>query len=164
MGSSSVSSPSGTLSASGLTAGEHKFYFTVTDASNTTHTYSRNFLAYILELTATATPAIAMATSSGSSGTDITPNVTVSNLTPGDLVRVYSDSTCNTEAATAVRVEGTSATITVAEISGTGEHLFYARAVDLAGNASVCSGTPASYDLQSSAQHLWAPTDFAEEP
>ena len=141
-------SPSGTLSTSGLSAGEHKFYFTVTEVStSTTRSCSKSFLAYVLDMTAPATPPIAMATSS--SGADTTPDVTVSNLTAGDLVRVYSDSSCGTEAAGAVLAQGTtSVRITVSELSGTGEHTFYAKAFDLAGNGSPCSESPATYTLE----------------
>ena len=144
VGGTSASSPSGTLSASSLTEGEHRFYFTVTDSSSTTHSCSKSFLAYILDVTAPGTPTIAMA--SGASGTDTTPEVTVSNLTSGDLARVYSDNTCGTEAGAAVRAEGGSARITVSEISGAGSYTFYAKAVDLAGNESPCSATPATYE------------------
>ena len=145
---SAVLSPSGTRSTSGLSEGEHKFYFTVTEVStSTTRSCSKSFLAYVLDMTAPGTPLIAMATSSP--GTDTTPDVTVSNLTAGDMVRVYSDSSCGTEAAGAVLAQGaTSVTITVSELSGTGEHTFYAKAFDLAGNGSPCSESPATYTLQ----------------
>ena len=144
---SAVLSPSGTLSTSGLSEGEHKFYFTVTKVStSTTRSCSKSFLAYVLDMTAPGTPPIAMATSS--SGADTTPDVTVSNLTAGDLVRVYSDSSCGTEAAGAVLAQGTtSVNITVSELSGTGDHTFYAKAFDLPGNGSPCSESPATYTL-----------------
>ena len=82
-----------------------------------------------------------MATSS--SGADTTPDVTVSNLTAGDLVRVYSDSSCGIEAAGAVLAQGTtSVTITVSELSGTGSIRFTPKRLIWQGMALLVASPP----------------------
>ena len=63
---------------------------------------------------------------------------TVSDIEPGSLVEIYSDSNCSTAAADAVRVNGVSKNITVDTLT-TGAHTFYATATDLTGNVSACS-------------------------
>ena len=78
----SVSSSGGTLSATSLDEGEHRFYFTVTQTStNTTRSCSKSFLAYILDITPPAVPVIALHSGLSSPGSGTTPKVTVSNLT-----------------------------------------------------------------------------------
>ena len=134
------------VSASNLTEGTHRFYFTIADASDTS-SCSRSFLAYIFDSTAPDAPALSLPEASG---TDTTPDVSITGIVSGDVIKIYSDATCTTEAATSRRVDGVSGTLTVDAISGgPGGYQFYAKAMDAAGNLSACSGTSGVYTLES---------------
>ena len=138
-----ASSPSGTIALSGLSEGAYKYYFDITDNLSNRSGCSKSFISYIYDSTAPSTPSLSFTTASGS---DTTPDISVSGITPGDLVRVYSDSGCTTLAAPATRVDGVSRSITLNEISGVAAHDFYATATDAAGNVSDCSAG-ATYTL-----------------
>ena len=140
-----ASSPSGTIVLSSLASeGAYKYYFDITDGSSKRSDCSKSFISYIYDNTAPSTPSLSFTTASGS---DTTPDISVSGITPGDLVQVYSDSGCSTTvAAPATRVDGVSRSITLNEISGTIAHSFYATATDAARNVSACSAG-ATYTL-----------------
>ena len=80
---------SSTLSS--LSDDTHRFYFEKDSVC------SPNFIAYVYDTTAPTAVTLSFGTSAG---TVTTPDVTVSGVTPGDLIRVYSDTTCTTAAAT----------------------------------------------------------------
>ena len=131
----------GTISLAGLSEGKHRFYFQVTGRQ-----CSQAAISYVLDQTAPSVPGLSLPIASG---LDTTPNVMVTGLTPGDLVNIFSDVACSTQAAIPTRVHGVSTSgITVSEITGgAGPYDFYAQATDLAGNSSACS-TVATYTLQ----------------
>ena len=54
-------------------------------------------------------------------------------------MELYSDSSCSTPAAAAVRVNDVSKNIPVDTLSAIGAHTFYAKTTDLVDNESVCS-------------------------
>ena len=134
----------GTVSTSNLGEGIHRFYFTVASGGHTSDC-SRNFLAYVYDTTAPTTPTLTLV--GGATGASTTPNVRVSGVTPGELINIYSDSTCSAQAASPTRVDGVSAEITVSELSGAGPHSFYAKTTDTAGNESACSTATDGYTL-----------------
>ena len=145
--SKGMASPSDTtIALSGLSEGAYKYYFDITDGSSNRSDCSKSFISYIYDNTAPSTPTLSFTTASGS---DTTPDISVSGITPGDLVRVYSDSGCTTLAAPATRVDGVSRSITLNAISGAAAHNFYATATDAAGNVSACSAA-ATYTLRAS--------------
>ena len=134
----------GTVRTSDLSEGIHRFYFTVASGGHTSDC-SRNFLAYVYDTTVPTTPTLELV--GEATGTSKTPNVRVSGVIPGELINIYSDSTCSTQAASPTRVDGISAEITVSELSGAGPHSFYAKATDTAGNESACSTATDGYTL-----------------
>ena len=134
----------GTVRTSDLGEGIHRFYFTVASGGHTSDC-SRNFLAYVYDTSNPTTPTLALV--GEATGTSTTPNVRVSGVTPGELINIYSDSTCLAQAASPTRVDGISAEITVSELSGAGPHSFYAKATDTAGNESACSTATDGYTL-----------------
>ena len=106
--SKGTASPSGTttIALSGLSEGAYKYYFDITtDGSSNRSDCSKSFISYIYDNTAPSTPTLSF---TPPSGTDTTPDISVSAITPGDLVRVYSNSGCSTLAAPASRVDGVS--------------------------------------------------------
>ena len=145
--SKGMASPSDTtIALSSLSEGAYKYYFDITtDGSSNRSACSKSFISYIYDNTAPSTPTLSF---NPASGTDTTPDISVSAITPGDLVQVYSDSGCTTPAAPASRVDGISRSITLNAISGETAHNFYATATDAAGNVSDCSAA-ATYTLTS---------------
>ena len=142
--SKGMASPSDTtIALSGLSEGAYKYYFDITDGSSNRSYCSKSFISYIYDNTVPSTPTLSFTTPSGS---DTTPDISVSVIIPGDLVRVYSNSGCTTVAAPATRVDGVSRSITLNAISGEIAHNFYATATDAAGNESDCSAA-ATYTL-----------------
>ena len=123
------------VTLSGLAEGSHAFHFKITASDSTVSDCSKSFLTYHYD--ATAPDAVTLSLSD-TSGTDTTPNVTVSDIEPGSLVEIYSNSNCSTAAADVVRVNGVSKNITVDTLT-TGAHTFYATTTDLTGNVSACS-------------------------
>ena len=130
-----------------LYEGTYRYYVTVTDAGGTS-ACSRNSLTYIYDTTAPATPGISLVTTSP--GTDTTPDVNVSVSAPGDLINIYSDSTCATVAALPVHTNALSTSVTVSALTGAGPHSFYAKATDAAGNESECSTATDGYTVSES--------------
>ena len=137
------SSGATTIALSGLGPGAYKYYFDITDDFSNRSDCSKSFISYIYDSTAPSTPTLSF---DPASGTDTTPDISVSAITPGDLVRVYSENACSTLAAPATRVDGVSRNITLNTISGVAAHDFYATATDAAGNVSDCS-VAATYTL-----------------
>ena len=137
-------SADGSVTDSGLSEGTYRYYYTVTD-TNGTSDCSQNFLAYVYDTTAPTTPTLALA--GATTGTSTTPNVAVSGVTPGELINIYSDSTCSSQAASPTRVDGISGEITVNALIGNGPHSFYATATDAAGNVSGCSTATDGYTV-----------------
>ena len=123
------------VAVSGLAEGSHVFHFKITAADSSVSDCSKSFLSYHYDATDPAAVTLSLAQTSG---TNATPDVTVSDIEPGNLVELYSDSNCSTSAADAVRVNGVSKNIPVDTLT-TGAHTFYAKTTDLTGNESVCS-------------------------
>ena len=135
------------ISLMGLTEGVHRLYYTVGNSSYC----SPNYLAYVLDLTPPAVPGISI---TPSSGTDANPVLQISGTGPGDLIKVYRGTGCvegTDEAGAADLRAGTVSSdfeITANELTATGTYQFYVKAVDIAGNESGCSATPAEYTLE----------------
>ena len=134
------------ITLSGVSAGVHRYYYTLTANSNTSPC-SLNSISYILDQTAPSSPTLSFASSSG---TDITPDISVSDTPPGDFIAIYRNSaTCaSSTRIISVRVDGVSDTITLPALA-TGIHHFRAKVVDRAGNSSSCSNAT-TYTVNSS--------------
>ena len=120
---------------SGLSEGAHVFHFKITAPNSLVFSCSKSFLSYHYDATAPTAVTLSLASISG---TNITPEVMVSGIEPGNLISLYSDSNCSTSAASALRVNGVETDITVNTLA-TGDHTFYAQATDLTDNVSLCS-------------------------
>ena len=138
-----ASSSATTITLSPLSEGAYKYYFDVTDGPGNRSDCSKSFISYIYDNTVPLAPALGFNTTSG---TNTTPKIRVLGITPGDLVRVYSNSGCTTLAAPATRVDRVARNIRLNAISGVAAHNFYATATDAAGNVSACSAG-ATYTL-----------------
>lgn len=91
----------------------------------------------------------------GSPSATTLPSFEVQGLTAGETVKLFSDSSCSTEAGRAVlsdQYESTSAIIPLSSnIAVDGLYKYYANATDFAGNVSGCSTSFVSYVLSRSA-------------
>ena len=144
MGSATSGSSTATLNDLG-DDGTYHFYFKVSGAGGGASDCSRNFLTYVLDATPPATPGIALESSGGGNWA---PTVTVSPVSVGDTVNLYSDSSCETLAATPKVASETSLSFVANTLEGgNGVYQFYARATDPTGNVSPCSGSPGTYTL-----------------
>jgi hypothetical protein len=87
--------------------------------------------------------AIALQSPSYSPSLSGTPTIRVSGVKNGDTVKLFIDSLCNTEVASAL---ATGATIDLTTSSlAAGSYNFYARAVGISSNASACSTATVAY-------------------
>ena len=69
-----------TIALSSLSEGAYRYYFDITDGSNNRSGCSKSFISYIYDNTAPSTPTLSFTTPSG---TDTTPDISVSAITPG---------------------------------------------------------------------------------
>jgi hypothetical protein len=72
-----------------------------------------------------------------------TPTIRVSGVKNGDTVKLFTDSSCSTEVASAVAT-GTTIDLTTSNLVA-GTYSFYARAIGIASNASTCSSATVAY-------------------
>ena len=125
------------VNVSGLSEGSHAFHFQITAGlDSSVSECSKSFLSYHYDAT---DPEVVTLSLANASGTNTTPDVTVSGIEPGNLVKLYSDSSCTTLAAEAVRVNGVEKDITVNALTSAGDYTFYAKTTDQAGNVSECT-------------------------
>ena len=91
-----------------------------------------------------AAPSAPTFASASGSGGDSTPDITVSGVSSGDTVKIFSDSSCSNEMGEAV-AGGASVVVTSSELTGFTTHSFYANATNDYGT-SPCSES-FSYEL-----------------
>ena len=75
-----ASSSDTSIALSGLSEGSYRYYFDITDASSNQSDCSKSFISYIYDNTAPVAPQLSFTTASG---TDTTPDISVSGITPG---------------------------------------------------------------------------------
>ena len=133
------------ISLSSLAEGAYKFRFKVAEGAEVT-SCSQNFITYVYDNTAPTALALAVPSASG---TATSTTITVSNIMPSYLVKLYRGSDCsaaNSSLEATIRSHGYSETITLEELS-TGAHVFRAQATDAAGNTSTCQAAGVSYTI-----------------
>lgn len=100
-----------------------------------------------LDSTAPAAPdALALQSPGSSPGVSLTPTISVgSNLEVGATVKLYTNSGCTAEVGS---ITASSSSMNIVSSSLTeGEYVFYAKQIDVAGNASSCSSASVGYRL-----------------
>lgn len=146
VGSGAASGTSINLTSSTLTAGSYSFYANATDPAGNTSTCSTATIAYDLDLTAPSAPSgLALQSPSSSPNTEASPTITVSGVTSGDGIKLFSDSSCTTQVGSGT-ASSTSINITLSSpLSAEGTYNYYANATDPAGNTSTCSTATVEY-------------------
>ena len=105
----------------------------------------------VTEETLPETPSgLVLKTPSSSPGNVTTPEITISGVTSGNTVKLFTDSGCTAQVGSAV-AGGASVDITVGAPLSEGGYTFYANQEDGYTNSSLCSTASVSYDLDSSA-------------
>jgi len=151
----------------GTPAGEYGATATVTQSSGTgayyLHVQAKDpagnesaviHAAAILDNAAPAVPnPVTLVSPASAVGNVTTPTIRVGGVTSGDTIQLYSDSQCESllisSQASAAQVD-----FTLTSGLSDGSHQFYAKAVDGVGNASNCSSSSASYELDTTAPSM----------
>lgn len=130
----------------------YSLYARTRDAFNTDSNCSVANLVYVLDRTAPSTPTgLTLVSPVSSPSQDRTPELQITGVISGDIVKLFSDANCTTLVG-----EGTSTgnTINVAsEELIDGDYNFHAKSYDLAGNASTCSVAGKSYTVDNIADN-----------
>ena len=135
---------------SSTVTGSTTFYARSTDPLGNNSLCSALSVTYVLDNVAPSAPSgLALNNPASSPGTDSTPEITVSGVVSGDIIRLYTDSSCSTEVGSGT-ASGTSINITSSALTE-GTHDFYARSEDTLGNTSACSASTVTYVLDTTA-------------
>lgn len=139
----SGSSATVTLSSALTTSGVYTYYAKAYDAAgNGSGCFGS--VSYTFDNVAPAAPSgLSLGTPSTSPSNVTTPSITISGVTVGDSIGLYSDSGC-TVLKGQLTAGGSSIGITSFTLAE-GSYNFYAKATDPAGNASSCSTATVSY-------------------
>ena len=141
-----ISTDGDILSLSGLSEGMSNFYFQIAGDNGSVSDCSKNFISYILDMTAPSAPSISLITLSPNSNR--TPTIRAARVSAGDLINIYSSANCTGDIIGSARANtvGAYIDITTQELVD-GTYQFYALAVDAAGNVSTCSEASEQYVL-----------------
>lgn len=134
------------LSTTLSTSGTYTYYARAFDLAGNVSLCSSASVDYVFDNVAPAAPtSIALTTPSTSPGNITTPTLTVSGVTSGDVVQIFSNAACSSFVKSQTAAGGTAAIVlpTLTE----GSYTFYANAKDAAGNVSSCTSTSANYTL-----------------
>ena len=147
-GSITASDATQEIALTSLAEGTHKFRYKVTTGTggNLTEVVecSPNSITYVYDDTAPIELTLSVPSASGAATSVV---VTVSAIEPGTIVKLYNGSDCSSsQLATTLRTDGVSEEISVDSLA-VGVHNFRAQATDVAGNASTCQTTAASYQV-----------------
>ena len=151
VGSAIVGSGKASITTSALGSdGSYSFYAKATDPAGNASSCSDNKLDYQLDTTAPAKPSsIVLASSLSSPGNDSTPTIEVTG-TNGDTMGLFTNVGCTQSVGSAIVGSG-KASITTSTLGSDKIYSFYAKATDLAGNASSCSDNKLDYQLDTAA-------------
>ncbi|WP_413288297.1 Ig-like domain-containing protein [Bdellovibrio sp. HCB337] len=135
-----------TLSTALSTSGTYTYYAQAFDVAGNSSSCSTANLSYVFDNIAPSAPSsMALTSPISSPGNDTTPTITVSGLTNGDVIGLYSDASCTTQKAQTTAAGG-NAVLTSSALPE-GSYTFYSKATDPAGNSSACSSISVAYDL-----------------
>lgn len=119
------------------------------DVNTTTKTVSTN-------LAPNVPSAIALQTPSASPSLINTPIIRVSGVKSGDVVKLFTNSSCTTQVASGTAA-GTTIDLTTSALA-TASYMFYANSTNSYANASACSSATVAYERAA------CPTNFLEVP
>lgn len=103
---------------------------------------------FVIDSTAPAAPSgLSLSTPASSPNWDDTPSISISGVTSGDTVKLFTDSNCSGASEVASAAASYTSIILTASSLSVGTHHFYASATDPAGNVSNCSTATVAYQL-----------------
>lgn len=116
-----------------------------------------------IDFTPPATPTLARNTPAVNYGSDATPSFDIGNLTSGDTVGLFTDSSCSTQVATTTVSSTTETLETSSALTVERFGSYYARATDPLGNSTACVGPlHYAYTLNEPFISTWSTTAPAE--
>ena len=146
LGSKIADSTSLDITSQTLAEGSYTIYASAEDAAGNTSLCSEVFASYQLDKTPPSTPGpLTLSDPTSSISNDTTPTIQVGGTAAGGTIYLFSDASCTLQLASTV-AEGASTLITSSPLTDA-SYSFYAKAIDSAGNASLCSESSASYTL-----------------
>lgn len=154
MGTSNGTASAATVSitSNSVLEGSHSYYAKLVDGAGNTSACTTAYATYIYDVTAPTEPSsIALSSGTVSPSNNINPSFDIGGLNSGDTVKVYGDSLCLTELASATVSAATMSVTLVPALSTDGTYPMHAMAVDGYGNASACSAATVSYVLDKTA-------------
>lgn len=152
-GSTVATSTSAQVTSSALTSdGSYTFRARVYDAAgNSSSCTTPATYSYTLDTTAPDTPTgLVILSPSVQPSSVASPLIQVSGVSSGDIVKIYSNSSCTTEVGQQTAA-GPTVNISLTALSTEGTYYFYAKSFDSSLNSSGCSTASAQYYYVSSA-------------
>jgi len=137
------------ITTSFLNEGTYSIYAQQTDLLGNISNCGPQALNYQVKLTVNAPTNVTINFPMASSSTDNTPDIKVSGVEQGALVRLFTDEFCTLPNSTGIGAKFSNANeviITTASLA-LGGHTFYAQQTDLAGNVSACSSSSFTYTV-----------------
>jgi phosphatidylethanolamine-binding protein (PEBP) family uncharacterized protein len=129
------------------TDGTYSIYARSSDAAGNNSACTAFSQTYQLDTQAPGKPTgVTRATPASSPGTLTTPTFTVSGVSSGFTVTLYSNAACTSQLNSGIAA-GTSVTLGTGSLSVDGTYTIYATQTDLAGNKSPCSTVYGTYTL-----------------
>ena len=132
-----------------LADGSYNFYATSEDADGNSSSCSSATVAYVLDTTAPEVPSGLALQNITSPGNNTTPVIRVSGVVSGDIVKLFTDNTCDIEVGSKTAT-GDTLDITSNALAE-GSYSFYATSEDALGNQSNCSTETVEYILDTTA-------------
>ena len=134
------------LTTSILSEANHRFYARAQDIAGNISPCSSSSVVYALDITPPNMPsAIYRYSPTASIGDDTTPTLQVRGTVNGDIVKVFTNSSCSTEVASS-RASSSYLNISTRALAK-GQYRFYTKSYDTAGNSSRCSSSSISYQV-----------------
>ena len=123
------------------------FYATASDALGNESACSSATVAYTRDATAPSVPSgLALQDTTSTPGNDDTPQIRVSGVTSGDVIKLYKNNTCTVgNLMGSGTASGATIDITSSSLGSDGTFDFYATASDTLGNESACSSATVQY-------------------
>ena len=125
----------------------YDYYATASDALGNESACSSATAQYVLDTTPPSVPSgLALQNPATSPNTSDTPQIRISGVTNGDVIKLYKNNTCTApNLMGSGTASGTTIDITSSSLGSDGTYNFYATSSDALGNESACSSATVAY-------------------
>ncbi len=140
------------LTTQALSVGTYTFYSNTTNAAGNVSACSSAIASYEVLSSGPSAPSaptsLSLQTPASSPSTDTTPTITVSGVSNGDTVAIFSNNSCTASVGTGVST-GTSINITLSALA-VGAYTLYANTTNTSSLTSLCSTANVAYTVTAS--------------